>query len=85
MARNVLLRDSSGSFKGGPIRNPAPQYPPDHEAAMRVPKGGSCCANCEYLGSDGASCTSSYFVRWNGSAKLPAPADEFCSDWWEPK
>ena len=22
--------------------------PPSHRAGLRVPKGGSCCANCEY-------------------------------------
>lgn len=43
------------------------------------------CANCKYLGPDSASCTNEYFVKWNGSEKLPAPADEYCSDWYEPK
>jgi hypothetical protein len=60
-------------------------YPPDHVPAMRVPKGGSSCASCEYLGSDRKTCKNSYFQKWHGSSVLPAPADEFCSDWYEPK
>ncbi len=63
----------------------APQYPPDHRPAMRVPKGGSSCSSCEYLGGDKASCTNEYFIKWHGSGKLPADADSYCSDWWEPK
>lgn len=58
-------------------------YPDDHKPAMRVPKGGSSCASCEYLvGKD--NCRNEYFIKWNGSSKLPAPADEYCSDWFEP-
>jgi predicted ABC-type ATPase len=61
-----------------------PTYPSDHKAAMRVPKGGSSCASCEYLvGKD--ECSNKHFQKWNGSNKLPAPADEYCSDWYEPK
>lgn len=62
-----------------------PQYPSDHEPAMRVPKGGSSCSSCEYLGKDRATCTNRYFIQWNGGDDLPAPADEFCSDWYEEK
>lgn len=61
-----------------------PQYPSNHEPAIRVPKGGSSCASCEYLGKDGKSCVNKYFVAWHGSKELPYPADEFCSDWYEP-
>lgn len=67
------------------VEHPAPTYPPDHKPAMQVPKGGSSCASCEYLGEDGQSCTNKYFIAWNGSGKLPHPADEYCSDWYEPK
>jgi len=59
-------------------------YPPNHRPGMKVPRGGSMCANCKYLGDDSASCTEPNFVEWNGSARLPAPADEYCSDWYEP-
>lgn len=61
------------------------QFPPDHQPGMQVPKGGSSCASCSYLGEDGASCTNDYFIQWNGSPQLPNPADEYCSDWYEPK
>src|SRR6266436_1413795 len=60
-----------------------PTYPSDHEAGMRVPKGGSSCASCKYLeGKD--KCNNKYFIKWNGSKNLPLPAEEFCSDWYEP-
>lgn len=61
------------------------QYPDNHQAGMRVPKGGSSCASCEYLGESKTTCKNKYFIKWNGSNKLPAPADEFCSDWYEQK
>lgn len=67
-----------------PMQSKQPQYPPDHQPAMRVPKGGSSCSSCQYLGEDSKSCTSQYFIQWNGSDQLPAPPDEFCSDWYEP-
>ncbi len=60
--------------------------PKDHKPAMRVPKGGSMCLNCKFLGDDKKSCTEDNFIKWNnGSGKLPYPADEFCSDFYEPK
>lgn len=61
-----------------------PTYPADHEPAMRVPKGGSSCSSCEYLGKSGNECTNSHFIAWHGTGKLPAPAIEYCSDWYEP-
>lgn len=67
-----------------PQQAPQAQYPPDHQAGMQVPKGGSSCASCKYLGPDQASCTNDYFVQWNGGPQLPAPPDEYCSDWYEP-
>jgi hypothetical protein len=62
-----------------------PKYPADHVPGMKVPKGGSSCSSCEYLGSDGKTCTNKYFIAWNGSKFLPAPADSYCSDWYEPE
>jgi len=59
-------------------------FPPDHKPGMKVPKGGSSCSSCEYLGKDGKTCTNKYFKKWHGSNKLPVPADEYCSDWYEP-
>lgn len=70
---------------GGKSKKRKATYPPDHKAGMVVPKGGSSCSSCEYLGKDGKSCTNSYFIKWNGSSILPAPADEYCSDYYESK
>lgn len=65
----------------------APRFelPKDHLPGMRVPKGGSSCAKCEYLKSDGESCGNEHFIKWHGSEKLPFAADEYCSDWFEAK
>jgi hypothetical protein len=66
-----------------------PEYPSDHKAAMKVAIGGSMCANCRYLSDDQKHCANEYFIRWSGENKpagsdvIPAPIDEFCSDWWE--
>jgi hypothetical protein len=60
-------------------------YPADHQAAMRVPKGGSSCASCKYVSDDGKDCSNEHYQTWNGSKHLPYAADEYCSDWYEPK
>lgn len=62
--------------------DPASVLPPDHQLGMRVPKGGSDCAKCEYLTSP-TTCGNEGFVKWNGSPTLPAPADEYCCDLYE--
>ncbi len=59
------------------------EYPPDHQPGMRVPKGGSSCESCEYLGDDKKTCTNKYFIKWNGSDVIPGKIDEYCSDWYE--
>lgn len=67
-----------------------PEYPPSHKAGMKVPIGGSMCANCRFLSDDQKHCTSDYFIRWEGENKpagsnvIPAPIDEYCSDFYEP-
>lgn len=59
-------------------------FPPSHQPGMRVPKGGSSCAKCEYLKDhEKGLCGNKYFIAWNGSNKIPAPIDEYCSDWFE--
>lgn len=61
-------------------------YPADHRAGMRVAKGGSMCGNCEYLKDRAnALCGNPYFIKWNGSEKIPGEIDAYCSDFWEPK
>jgi hypothetical protein len=60
-------------------------YPADHKPGMAVPKGGSNCANCEYLkDADKKLCGEENFVRWNGSATIPGEIDSYCSDWYSP-
>lgn len=63
------------------------ELPENHVPAVIVPNGGSCCANCKYVEErDSEShCKNEYFIKWQGTSKLPAPAAEFCSDWWETK
>jgi hypothetical protein len=57
--------------------------PPDHQLGMQVPKGGSMCGNCQFL-VDPQTCDNQGFVTWNGSGKLPTPADEYCCDLYQP-
>lgn len=75
----AILEDvRADAYGGGPFK-----LPQDHVAGLRVPKGGSCCANCRFLAPDKASCTEPNWVRWHANdPKLPAPADEYCSDFW---
>jgi hypothetical protein len=62
--------------------------PLTHEAGMEVPPadlGGAVCENCYFLGDDRKTCTEINFIRWNGSPKLPKPANRYCSDWFQQK
>jgi hypothetical protein len=57
--------------------------PANHRAGMVVPKGGSCCANCRFLGADHKTCDNKNFIEWNGGDnKLPAKDENYCSDWY---
>ena len=60
-----------------------PAYPADHKVGMKVPEGGSDCAKCEYVSEDEKKCANSHFIQWNGSKFLPAPANEYCCDFFE--
>lgn len=60
-----------------------PTYQKDHKVGMRVPKGGSDCAKCEYV--DGQNCKQKDFVKWNGSNVIPVPTDSYCCDFFETK
>lgn len=74
------MPDTTGVSEGKKFTLPA-----DHHAGMRVPKGGSMCANCEYLKDrEQGLCGNPGFIAWNGSNKIPGPIHEYCSDWWEP-
>lgn len=65
--------------RAGPVR-----YPKDHQAIMRVPKGGSMCLNCRFISDDKKTCREPNFILANGGPKLPYPADRMCSDWYRP-
>jgi hypothetical protein len=49
---------------------------------VEVPKGGSSCASCFYVGGDGASCNNAIFRRVEGTSELGKPASEFCCPLW---
>ena len=59
--------------------------PSSHKGGLRVPPGGSSCMTCKFVTEDMKHCTSKYFIEWNGSSKLPLPAYEYCTDWYEPQ
>jgi hypothetical protein len=75
-----VKRDAARA-RGGKVEaeEALPSY---HELGMRVPKGGSMCANCRFLSSD-TTCGNERFVRWNGGATLPAPKNQYCCDLYE--
>jgi hypothetical protein len=59
-------------------------YPKNHKPGMRVPEGGSMCANCEYWEKDDNLCNNKYWKSWAETDKVPYPGDEYCCDWWHP-
>jgi hypothetical protein len=65
------------------------RLPKNHKAGMKVPRGGACCANCEYFKYDGESeqnkCTNEFYQKWANTDIIPHRPDEYCTDWYEPK
>ena len=59
------------------------KVPEGHQVGMRVPRGGSSCATCEYLSEDRKHCGQRLFQKWNGSSALPAPANSYCCDFYQ--
>ena len=59
--------------------------PASHQAGMKVTKGGSMCANCEYWVEDGNKCSNKYWKKWAETEQVPHPGDEYCCDWWHAK
>jgi hypothetical protein len=54
---------------------------------MRVPVGGAMCANCSHYKPTPTGhglCREPNFAAYYGTNQIPFPADEFCSDWYEP-
>lgn len=58
--------------------------PATHKAGLRVPKGGSCCANCKYWAAEEEVCVSKHYIKWAGTNTIPYAANEYCTNWWEP-
>ena len=77
--------ETAARIHKNPVVHGKPTYPADHKAAMRVPFGGSSCVTCVYVNKSGTHCSNKHFIKWHGSAKLPYPAEEYCSDWYEPR
>lgn len=73
-----------GRLRSNPARR-LPTYPDDHLPYMPVTPPGSSCANCRHVSEDGKSCAQEDFRAWNGGPDLRYPADQACSDWWEPR
>lgn len=74
---------SESEYRKAYLERKKVSYPADHKPVLPVPKGGSMCANCRFVSKDKKHCSNEYFVQFNGSNKLPYPADQMCSDWWE--
>jgi ferredoxin len=55
--------------------------PASHQAGMKVTKGGSMCANCEYS----VEGSNKYWKKWAETEQVPHPGDEYCCDWWHAK
>jgi hypothetical protein len=85
MAVRILRESTFRPFRQVREAKKVPKYPPDHQPVMKVPKGGSMCLNCKFLGRDKKSCISPEYIDFMGTSKLPYPADQMCSDWWKPR
>jgi hypothetical protein len=55
--------------------------PSTHKAGLRVPKGGSCYANCKRWSPEEQICNSQYYQEWAGTSTIPYAADEYCTNW----
>ena len=75
--QDILTEDYGGE---GPM-----VLPPNHKAGLKVPKGGSCCANCKWWDKENQVCTSTYYAEWAGTNQIPYSPLEYCTNWWEPK
>lgn len=83
MAEDRITAALRGPTPTATAEHPKPEFPPDHKPGMIVPKGGSSCSSCQFWESERPNeCGNDYFIEWNGSGKLPAPPDQYCSDWW---
>ena len=68
------------------LKPKAARYPVDHKPGMKVPKGGSNCAKCEYLKDrEQRLCGNSNFIKWKGDDQIPVPVGIYCCDWFSAK
>jgi hypothetical protein len=65
------------------LKGRTPTYEKNHKPVLEVPKGGSMCANCKYVSDDQGHCKNKHYIKFMGTSKLPYPADQMCSDWWD--
>lgn len=75
--------DTSKPFSPGEAAKAV--IPDTHQLGMRVAKGGSMCANCEYLADrEKGLCGNKQFIIWNkGNDEIPGKIDEYCCDLYE--
>jgi len=82
----IKLVDLLKEDYGGPGKMVLPS---NHKAGLHVPKGVSCCANCKWWvhkeNSEEYHCINTYYQEWAGTDSIPYPADEYCTNSWEPK
>jgi broad specificity phosphatase PhoE len=78
-----LLDPNAGEYGGqGPL-----DLPEDHQVGIKVPYGGSCCANCHYF-VPVRECNNTNYAKWQTGETatpvvLPQLAEEYCCDFWE--
>ena len=56
--------------------------PAKYGFGVEVPKGGSSCASCFYLGESRKDCNNALYRRYEETSKLGAAAEEFCCAVW---
>jgi hypothetical protein len=73
-----------GTVVSGILNTTQAKYPKNHKVGMKVPKGGSDCAKCEYWDNKNKVCKNSYFRKLvNKYGKIGASPDEYCCDFFE--
>ena len=60
------------------------KYPSSHKLGMQIPRNGSMCGNCKFLGADHKTCKQSEWIKWNGNNALPFPDEQYCCDLYMP-
>lgn len=58
------------------------KIPDRYPFAEEVPKEGTSCANCYFLGKDGKTCRNKIYIKKNGSNQLGKKASRWCCMVW---